>query len=146
MLRITLAILDQIEAHGQDAYPYEGCGLLLGRAEDGANVVTAVRCLPNMWPVEEEKRTRFRIAAEDWRDVEMEAMLDDLDVIGVFHSHPDHPPVASARDLAWAAWPGYSYLISEIRAGQPALSRSWQLKSDRSGFVEEEIAEEFFGD
>jgi hypothetical protein len=54
--------------------------------------------------------------------------------------------VASARDLAWAAWPGYSYLISEIRAGQPALSRSWQLKSDRSGFVEEEIAEEFFGD
>ena len=143
MLRITAACLDQIRAHGQDTYPYEGCGLLLGRAEDGANVVTAVRPLPNVWPVEEEKRMRFRIAADDWRDVEMAAMLDELDVIGVFHSHPDHPPVASPRDLTWAAWPGYSYLITEIRGGQPGASRSWQLKSDRSGFLEEKIEEGF---
>ncbi len=143
MLRITSSSFDQIKAHGENAYPYEGCGLLLGRVEDGANVVTAVRPLPNVWPVEEEKRTRFRIAAEDWRDVEMTAMLDDLDVIGVFHSHPDHPPVASPRDLAWAAWPGYSYLIIEIRAGRPGASRSWQLTSDRSGFVEEKIEEGF---
>ncbi len=141
MLIITQDSLNQIEAHGINSYPYEGCGLLLGQVENGVNVVTAVRPLPNVWPVAEEKRTRFRIAEDDWRDVEMEAMLDDRDVLGVFHSHPDHPPIASPRDLAWAAWSGYSYLITEIRAGQPASSRSWQLSSDRSGFREEKIEE-----
>lgn len=139
MLKITPNIFDQIKAHGVESYPCEGCGLLLGHIENGANVVTAVRPLPNVWPVEKEKPTRFRIAENDWRDVEIEAMANDLDVLGVFHSHPDHPPVASPRDLAWAAWSGYSYLITEIRAGQPEASRSWQLNSDRSGFSEEKI-------
>ena len=142
MLKITQNILKQIKAHGVISYPYEGCGLLLGHVTNGVNIVTAVHPLPNVWPVAEEKRTRFRIAEDDWRDVEMEAMLDDLDVLGVFHSHPDHPAIASPRDLAWAAWSGYSYLITEIRAGQPVSSRSWQLTSDRSGFSEEKIEED----
>lgn len=128
-------------AHGVASYPYEGCGLLLGYVEDGVNMVTAVCPLSNVWPDEEEKRVRFRIAEDDWRDVEMEAMMDDLDVIGVFHSHPDNPPIASPRDLAWAAWPGYSYLITEINRRQPAASLSWQLLADRSGFVAEKILE-----
>lgn len=141
MLRITKNLLNQIEAHGVESYPFEGCGLLLGHIVSDVNVVTAVRPLPNVWPNEEEKRVRFRIAENDWRDVEMEAMMQDLDIIGVFHSHPDHPPVASPRDLAWAAWPGYSYLITEIRTGQPASSRSWQMLGDRSGFAEEQLEE-----
>jgi proteasome lid subunit RPN8/RPN11 len=70
---------------------------------------------------------------------ELEAMRRGLDVIGVFHSHPDSPPVASPRDLAWAAFAGYSYLITEIRQGAAVNGRSWQLLPDRSGFVEEEI-------
>lgn len=139
MLKIAQRLLGQIEAHGVESYPNEGCGLLLGHVKNGVNVVTAVRFLPNVWPVEQEKPTRFRIAEEDWRVVEMEAMDDDLDVLGVLHSHPDHCPVPSPRDLAWAGWSGYSYLITEIRAGMPAASRSWQLKSDRSGFIEEKI-------
>lgn len=139
MLQLSLALHEVIKRHGVDAYPYEGCGLLLGRAVEGVNIVTAVRPLPNVWPVEEEKRVRFRIAEDDWRDVELAAMLDDLDVIGVFHSHPDHPPVASPRDLAWAAWPGYSYLITKISGGAPDQSRSWQLLPDRSGFFEEAL-------
>ena len=141
MLKIAQEIFDQIKAHGVESYPYEGCGLLLGHVENGANVVTAVRPLPNVWPVEKEKPTRFRIAENDWRDVEIEAMVNDLDVLGIFHSHPDHPPVASPRDLAWAAWSGYSYLITEIRAGRPGASRSWQLNNDRSSFSEEKIEE-----
>lgn len=143
MLKITRNVLDQVEAHGVASYPYEGCGLLLGYVENGDNVVTAVRPLPNVWPIEEEKPTRFRIAPDDWRDVEMEAVIEDLDVLGVFHSHPDNAPVASPRDLRWAAWAGYSYLITEIRAGGPAASRSWQLKNGRSGFLEEEIVKDF---
>ncbi|MDX1416098.1 MAG: M67 family metallopeptidase [Candidatus Promineifilaceae bacterium] len=131
----------EIKEHGVASYPFEGCGLLLGHVENGANVVTAVRPLPNVWPDEEEKRIRFRIAEDDWHKVEIEALMEDLDVVGVFHTHPDNPPVASPRDLAWAAWPGYSYLITEINNRQPATSLSWQLLTDRSGFVKEEILE-----
>lgn len=139
MLVIDQALHEQIKAHGAASYPYEGCGLLLGETRADGNVVTAIRPLPNVWPVENEKPERFRIAEDDWRDVELEAMSAGLDVVGIFHSHPDHPPVASPRDLAWASWPGYSYLITQVVAGQPAVSRSWQLAADRSGFWEEEI-------
>jgi len=133
------AIHEQIAAHGAASYPHEGCGLLLGMAEDGRNTVVAARPLPNVWPVESEKPERFRIAEDDWRDVELDAMSEGLDVIGIFHSHPDHPPVASPRDLAWASWPGYSYLITQVVDGRPTHSRSWQLAADRSGFIEEDV-------
>ncbi len=137
MLLIPESIYAIIAAHGAASYPYEGCGLLLGSAEPERNVVTAARPLPNVWPVASEKSERFRIAADDWRDVELDAAAEGLDVVGIFHSHPDHPPVASPRDLAWASWPGYSYLITQVVAGQPGVSRSWQLADDRSGFLEE---------
>ena len=140
MLILPRAIHDRIAAHGAASYPYEGCGLLLGRVEDSRNVVVEARPLPNVWPVESEKPERFRIAEDDWRDVELDAMSEGLDVIGIFHSHPDHPPVASPRDLAWASWPGYSYLITQVVAGEPGISRSWQLAADRSGFIEEIVS------
>ena len=140
MLTIPIPIHAQIAAHGAASYPNEGCGLLLGTVKDGRNVVAEAVPLPNVWPVESEKPERFRIAEDDWRDVELEAMSNGLDVIGIFHSHPDHPPVASPRDLAWASWPGYSYLITQVVGGEPGVSRSWQLVVDRSGFVEEMVA------
>ena len=126
-------------AHGESAYPYEGCGVLLGQVVQGDNLVTEIRELDNVWPVQEEKRERFRIAEDDWRDAEFAAMMSDLDIVGIFHSHPDCEPIASPRDLNWASWPGYSYIITEVRDGQPTHSRSWQLLEDRSGFFEEEI-------
>jgi proteasome lid subunit RPN8/RPN11 len=139
MLALSEELHALIRAHGAASYPYEGCGLLLGAAANGRNVVRAICPLPNVWPVEAEKTERFRIAKDDWRDVELEAMAGGLDVIGIFHSHPDHPPVASLNDLAWASWSGYSYLITEVSDGRPKQSRSWQLAADRSGFIEEEI-------
>lgn len=139
MLRIPAEIQEQIEAHGVDSYPYEGCGLLLGQVENGANAVTAIYPAPNRWEVQEERRIRFRIVPEDMMKAEMAAMRQGLEIVGIFHSHPDDQPVASPRDLAWATWPGYSYLITEVRDGQPGQSRSWQLCPDRSGFVEEDI-------
>ena len=141
MLTLDNVIHDAIKAHGAASYPYEGCGLLLGRVEDGHNVVTEIRPMDNVWPVEEEKPIRFRIDEKAWQKVEIEAMMNELDVIGVFHSHPDDQPVASPRDLAWASWPGYSYLITQVLKGEPTHSRSWQLKADRSGFEEENIIE-----
>lgn len=102
-------------------------------------IVAAIFPVPNRWENEAEKRERFRISDGDMLRAELAAAGEGLDVVGVFHSHPDHPPIASPRDLAWAAWPGYSYMITEVRQGQPGISRSWQLKDDRSGFIEEQI-------
>ena len=92
-----------------------------------------------VWPNEAEKPERFLIAPEEMMRAEVAAMNQGLDVIGIFHSHPDHEPVASPRDLAWATWPNFSYLITAVRAGSAAESRSWLLREDRSGFDEERL-------
>ena len=141
MLILPQHLHEQIKAHGAASYPLEGCGLLVGLAENGRNTVHAIRPLPNVWPNEAEKRVRFLIDPADWQRVELEAAEADLDVIGIFHSHPDHPPVASPCDLAWASWPGYSYLITQIAAGVATVSQSWQLAADRDSFVEEEVVD-----
>lgn len=139
MLQLSQESLESIHAHGVATYPFEGCGLLFGRAESGLNVVDAIFPVPNRWEVEEEKRVRFRISDGDMLRAELAAAEQDLDIVGIFHSHPDSPPVASPRDLAWAAWPGHSYLITQVSQRRPGESRSWQLLEDRTGFVEEEI-------
>lgn len=139
MLKLSVQLKNEINAHGAESYPYEGCGLLLGQTENGGNRVEALYPVENQWAVEEEKPIRFLITPADMLKAELAAAGQGLDVIGIFHSHPDDVPVASPRDLAWATWPGYSYLITEVRQGRPGLSRSWQLREDRSGFVEEEI-------
>lgn len=141
MLRLLPTIHDAIKAHGAASYPFEGCGLLLGPAGGEQKTVAAIFPLPNTWPDEAERSTRFLISNKDMLRAELAAMRQGLDVIGVFHSHPDCEPVASPRDLAWAAWPGYSYLITQVNQGVPAASRSWQLLPDRSGFVEENVDE-----
>ncbi len=139
MLRLTIPLHTQLAHWGAQAYPYEGCGLLLGELADGVKVVRAIRPMRNVWPVEEEKRVRFRLDEKEWISAEFAAAAQGLDILGIFHSHPDHAPIASPRDLAWAAWPGYSYLITEIRAGQPQGSRSWELNPARTAFEEESI-------
>lgn len=139
MLQLSEESLEAIHAHGVTNYPFEGCGLLFGRAEPGRNVVDAIFPVPNRWEKEEEKRIRFRISDGDMLQAELAAADQGLDIVGIFHSHPDSPPVASPRDLAWAAWPGHSYLITQVSQRRPGASRSWQLLEDRSGFVEEEI-------
>ena len=139
MLKLPQRLQEKVNAHGAESYPFEGCGLLLGHSEAKKNVVSELFPVENRWEVEEEKRVRFHIAPEDMLQAELTAMRQGLDIVGIYHSHPDHEPVASPRDLAWATWPGYSYLITEVRNGRPAGSRSWQLSEDRNGFVEEEI-------
>jgi proteasome lid subunit RPN8/RPN11 len=139
MLMLPRNLQSHINVLGVDSYPFEGCGLLLGHADDGVNVVELLFPVPNRWENEAEKPVRFRIDERDMLQAEITAADKGLDIVGIFHSHPNHPPDASARDLAWASWPGYSYLITEIREGRPGLSKSWQLLENRAGFVEEEI-------
>ena len=139
MLIIPIELQEEIVAHGISSYPNEGCGLLFGRVEQADNIVTAIEVMDNVWPVEEEKPERFKISEEAWLAAEFKAMRTGFDIVGIFHSHPNHPPIASPRDLAWASWAGYSYLITEIRDGEPKKSRSWQLNNDRTDFMEETI-------
>jgi len=139
MLILSEPLLKEIEEFALANYPQEGCGLLLGSLIDGENRVHMIHPVPNSWEVESEKVIRFRIDDRDMLDAEFAASDRGLDVIGIFHSHPEHPPIASSRDLSWATWPGYSYLITEVISGRPGSSRSWQLRRDRAGFDEEKI-------
>ena len=114
-IAISLEALEQIRAHGELSYPDEGAGLLLGKTRDGARVVLGVHSLENR-RVGEARRKRYLIeAAEILRSGE-QAESKGLEVVGVFHSHPDHPARPSDTDREWAL-PWYSYVITSVERG-----------------------------
>jgi len=137
VLEIAPDILDQIHRHGEAAYPDEGAGLLLGRVDGGLKQVSAILSLPNAREAG-ARRNRYLVTAQDYLRGELEADRLGLDVLGVFHSHPDHPNRPSKFDREWAM-PWFSYLITSVQAGQAVGSRAWRLADDRSYFTEEEI-------
>jgi len=129
--------MERIVRHCQQAYPHEGCGLLLGQGENGHKVVVDV--LPTGNAREEGARhNRYLIPPEEIYRGEMEAEARGLEVIGYFHSHPDHPARPSEFDRDHA-WPWYSYLIVAVHGGRTVARRSWQLREDGSAFDEETI-------
>ncbi len=134
----TQDVLDQIRNHGADAYPEEGCGFLLGHiTDDGENRVTAIRRAANR---QSENRThRYQLTADDYRAADKAARDQDLDVVGIYHSHPDHPARPSETDLEEATFPGYTYAIVSVQDGVPATLTAWSLAPDRSEFLEEDI-------
>jgi proteasome lid subunit RPN8/RPN11 len=129
--------MERMVAHCQQAYPFEGCGMLLGRAVNGRKVVVDVLPTGNAREVEAQ-HNRYLIPPEEILQGELEAEERGLDVIGYFHSHPDHPARPSEFDRDHA-WPWYSYLILSIMDGKAEDSRAWQLREDRSGFEAETI-------
>ncbi len=136
-LVVSTERMKQIAAHCRLAYPYEGCGILLGQADNGRKVVVEV--LPSGNAREDSARhNRYLIPPEDLLRGELQAEEQGLEVIGYFHSHPDHPARPSEFDREHG-WPWYSYLITAVHKGQVVESRSWQLRDDRSGFDEERI-------
>lgn len=141
-LFVSPSLRDQIRAHGEASYPDEGAGLLLGEVRDGDRRVTSLRPLTNSHPLGGRRR-RYAIKPEEIMAAEDEAEALGLEVIGVFHSHPDHPAEASETDRELAL-PWFSYVITSVRSGRAAESRSWRLVDDRSSMVEEEfmVAEE----
>ncbi len=136
-LEIAAELLKAIERHGEAAYPEEGCGILLGRAESGRKVVIEILPVENRRE-DAARHNRYLIPPETVLAGEQAAAQKGLDVVGFFHSHPDHPAQPSAFDHDHA-WPWYSYLITAIDAGRAAGTRSWRLLDDRSQFVEEEV-------
>ncbi len=137
MLNIPAALLQAIQAHGEAAYPNEGAGLLLGTVEAEQKTLAAILPIPNQWESEEQYH-RFLITPEDMLRGETEAARRGLDVVGIFHSHPDHVAVPSGFDRDWAL-PWYSYIITSVEKAKAVDTRSWLLKEDRSGFDAETV-------
>jgi proteasome lid subunit RPN8/RPN11 len=134
----TESVLDDIREHGADAYPEEGCGFLLGTVTaDGTNRVTATRRAVNR---RSEWRTRrYQLTADDYREADAAAREQGLDVVGIYHSHPDHPAQPSETDLEEATFPGYTYAIVSVQDGTPRDLTAWSLAPDRSEFRQEDL-------
>ena len=151
-LKLDSRQLDEIRRHGARDYPNECCGILLGKAEDNAKQVLEVVPLANLRhdpkraqellpleePGRESERNRFLIDPLEQLRVEKDARARGLDVVGYYHSHPDHPARPSAYDRDHA-WPWYSYVIVSVERGEAKLLTSWVLAEDRSRLDPEEI-------
>ncbi len=137
MLTIHSNVLRALQTHGEAAYPNEGAGLLLGSAADNDKTVADILPLDNHWEAEEQYH-RYMITPQDMLKGEQAAARRGLDVIGIFHSHPDHPAEPSGMDRDWAL-PWYSYIITTIAQRRATVSRSWLLREDHSAFDEERI-------
>lgn len=133
MLSVRKRLVGQIAAHVESAYPEEGAGFLLGHAGE----VTGIISLPNARE-HEARHNRFLITPEDYLKAEVRAAELGVDLIGVFHSHPDCPNVPSEYDREWAQ-PFFSYVITRVDKGRAVSHRSWKLAEDRSKYDEEEI-------
>jgi proteasome lid subunit RPN8/RPN11 len=131
-LHLQAGVAEAIRQHGVETYPNECCGALFGR--DGQ--VVATFALPNT--TEEGPRRRFLVRPQDYREAERRAGELGGDLLGFYHSHPDHPARPSQYDLDHA-WPFFSYIIVSVRAGVPEDMTSWLLRDDRSGFDPEDL-------
>ena len=136
-LYLTRRHLKQIQEHLKQGYPYEACGILVGASD--ANGRTVVEVLPTGNGREENvQHKRYTIPPEDLLWGELRAEHLGMEVIGYFHSHPDHTASPSEVDRE-LAWPNYSYLIASVRQGRVQGRRSWRLREDRSRFDEEPV-------
>ncbi|MBK6766556.1 MAG: M67 family metallopeptidase [bacterium] len=128
--------LEEIHAHGRDSYPEECCGFLFGSEIGYERIVNDVFRIDN--GREDNRHRRFLITPEEFQNAERRAQNLDLHLIGIYHSHPDHPAFPSDFDREHAL-PFYSYVILSVRHAQPAELRSFQLAEDREGYVEEKV-------
>ena len=136
-LHIPSELMREIQAHGEGAYPEEGAGLMLGRAQEDRKQVARLVTFANARE-QSARHNRYLLTPQDYLRGEQEAARLGLDVVGVFHSHPDHPDRPSEFDREWAM-PWLSYVITSVQGGQAKSSRSWLLSEDRSAFYEEPL-------
>ena len=136
VLRLTAPLRLELDQLAADGYPHEVCGLLVGRTVDRTTVVERITSARNL--VADRPHDRFRLDDGDFLAADDAARRAGLDIVGIWHTHPDHPARPSVTDLE-AAWPAYSYLILGVGAHGVEESRSWLLDGDR--FVEQSIKE-----
>jgi proteasome lid subunit RPN8/RPN11 len=137
VLLLSGEIDKEIRRHGAKDYPHETCGAILGVDRGAEREARALFPLVNRR--DDSPRNRFSVDAEDVRAAERAATQSGLELIGWYHSHPDHPARPSEFDREHA-WPWYSYIIVSVAMGEPRELTSWRLADDRSHFDPEPIA------
>ena len=148
-LWISAHLAEKIRLHGAETYPHESCGALLGRdvsamagADPEREGFTPAREILALFPLinrrDDSPRNRFSVSVDDVRAAEKAAREQGLEVVGWYHSHPDHPARPSAYDRDHA-WPWYSYIIVSVQGGAPQDMTSWRLNDDRQEFSPEGI-------
>jgi proteasome lid subunit RPN8/RPN11 len=138
-IEISVLDIEAIRSHGEETFPNECCGFILGKANgDLRNVAELMRAENDR--EDEAKYNRFLITPDAFMRGEKTAREKGLDIIGFYHSHPDAPARPSQYDLDHA-WPWYSYVIVSIKAGKSDVMTSWVLREDRGAFGEEDIIE-----
>ncbi len=141
MLIVRKAEYDSMREHGAATYPHECCGVLLGAAGGGNRTVQrVVRCGNTR---DDRPQDRYHIDPKELIAIQREATKQGLDIIGFYHSHPDHPARWSQTDLAEAHWMDCSYVITSVEKGSPALTNSFLLQGENEEdkrFVDEEIS------
>src|SRR5580700_4575443 len=126
MLKITSKDYEALRRHGEETYPHECCGILLGHTDGaGARVVTSTARCGNTRT--DSPENRYNIDPLDQIRIQREGRKRGEDIIGYYHSHPDHPAQWSKTDLAEAHWFGCSYVITSVEKGKAALTNSFEL-------------------
>jgi proteasome lid subunit RPN8/RPN11 len=129
VLRLPRAVFEELRAHGEQTYPRECCGALLGApGPEGWRIEALVHAVNART---DAARDRYEIAPAELVKIAGEARSRGLEIAGFYHSHPDHPAQWSATDLAEAHWLGASYVITEVAAGKAAVTRAWLLAGTR---------------
>ncbi len=125
MLKIRKTEFDAFRRHGEETYPHECCGVLLGQMEGDTRVVTSVARCGNTR--KDSPQNRYNIDPAELVRIQREARERGEDIVGFYHSHPDHPARWSATDLAEAHWFGCSYVITSVEKGKAAVTNSFEL-------------------
>ena len=126
MLKISNSAFAALRQHGEETYPYECCGVLLGRFEDdGTRTVTRVARCGNTR--DDSPHNRYNIDPKELIRIQKEGRERGEDIVGFYHSHPDHPAQWSPTDLAEAHWIGCSYVITSVEKGKAAATNSFEL-------------------
>jgi proteasome lid subunit RPN8/RPN11 len=124
-LHLPRGVYDSIRGHGEETFPHECCGVLLGHAApEGWRVESAVRAGNTRT---DSAHNRYQIAPIELVKIEREARRQGLDIAGFYHSHPDHPAQWSPTDFAEAHWIGCSYVITEVAQGKAQVTNSFLL-------------------
>ncbi|MGD0648070.1 MAG: M67 family metallopeptidase [Acidobacteriaceae bacterium] len=133
-LTVPQSLYDQLRAHGEETFPHECCGILLGKSTDDDLHVTEILRAGNTRT--DSAHNRYNIAPQELIAAQRQARKSGLDIVGFYHSHPDHPAQWSPTDFAEAHWFGCAYVITAIEKGHAAITNSFLL----TGTTEEDKA------
>ena len=140
MLKLGRSHYELIRQHGEETYPHECCGVLLGQFEGETRLVTSIARCGNTRT--DSPHNRYHIDPKELVRIQREGRERSEDIVGFYHSHPDHPAHWSSTDLAEAHWFGCSYVITSVDKGKAVITNSFELQGhgeDNKTLVDEKI-------